>query len=332
MPPHPHVCVIIAAKNASATIERAVRSALAAPEVGEVIVVDDGSSDETGAAACKGDDGKGRLHIIRFEQNQGPAAARNAAIAQSKSEFLAILDADDFFLPGRFSHMMAEDDWDFIADNIVFVPEEGVSTIANGVGSFRRQPATLTLEGFIRGNISQRGKQRGEIGFLKPVMRRSFLDAHKLRYNETLRLGEDYDLYVRALAAGARYKVIHSCGYGAVVRADSLSGKHRTLDLKRLYEADRAILQTAKLNNGERKALILHEKHIRARYEQRHFLDLKNQKGPMAAIAYGLQNVAALPAIITGIAADKLERFAPKPQEQAAAPETRRFLLPVMAE
>ena len=63
------------------------------------------------------------------------------------------------------------------------------------------------------------------------MLRRSFLDAHGLRYNEDLRLGEDYDLYARALAKGARYKVVHGCGYAAVVRSDSLSGRHKTRDL-----------------------------------------------------------------------------------------------------
>jgi succinoglycan biosynthesis protein ExoU len=103
----------------------------------------------------------------------------------------------------------------------------------------RGEPIFLDLATFVDGNISKRGVRRGEIGFLKPVMRRGFLDKHALRYREDMRLGEDYDLYIRALANGARYKVIHSCGYGAVVRGDSLSGSHRTEDLRRLYEADR---------------------------------------------------------------------------------------------
>ena len=134
-------------------------------------------------------------------------------------------------------------DWDFVADNIAFVDDDTASDAFTMLDHFDPKPRILDLGEFVEGNISKRGVRRGEIGFLKPLMRAIFLDAHSLRYQESLRLGEDYDLYARALTKGARYKIIHSCGYGAVVRGNSLSGRHRTIDLKRLYEADRAILR-----------------------------------------------------------------------------------------
>jgi succinoglycan biosynthesis protein ExoU len=304
-----NVCVIIAAKNAAATIGMAVASALRESQVAEVVVVDDGSSDGTGAAALSADDGSGRLNIGRFEQNKGPAAARNHAIEISRAPLISILDADDFFFPGRFNAMLDGDDWDFVADNIAFVDAATISGAHEKVARFAPAPRFLDLVGFVEGNISKRGVRRGEIGFLKPLMRRSFLHAHGLRYNETLRLGEDYDLYARALAKGARYKIIHSCGYGAVVRSDSLSGLHRTEDLRRLYEADRAILAGSNLSPAAAASLRRHERHVRARYEQRHFLDIKAQSGIGSAFAYALANPTAVPAIAGHILADKTEPF-----------------------
>ena len=115
------VCVIIAAKNAEETIGRAVRSALSEPETAEVIVVDDGSDDRTMAEAASADDGTGRLEIVQFPVNKGPAAARNHAIEMSSAPLVSILDADDFFFPGRFRRLLAGRDWDFIADNIAFM-------------------------------------------------------------------------------------------------------------------------------------------------------------------------------------------------------------------
>ncbi len=101
-----------------------------------------------------------------------------------------------------------------------------------------------------------------------------------------MRLGEDYDLYIRALASGARYKVIHSCGYGAVVRGDLPGGSHRTEDLRRLYEADRALLRAFALPPQAAEALRRHERHIRGKYEllpvSRHS---KVQSGPRAALS-----------------------------------------------
>lgn len=310
------VCVIIAAKNAAQTIGRAVSSALQQPETNEVIVVDDGSSDDTAGAARAAADDSDRLKILRFDENRGPAAARNEAIRASHSPILGILDADDFLLPGRFQRMLAETDWDFIADNIVFVDEARAAKGQLDIAEIAPQPRLLDLNGFIEGNISRRGVQRGEVGFLKPLIRREFLDRNELRYHEQLRLGEDYDLYARALAHGARYKIIHSCGYGAVVRGNSLSSSHRTEDLRRLYEADRAILAQPGLSRQERALIERHERHIRARYELRHFLDLKNQHGKGRALAYAATHPAALPAIVGGILLDKTDRF----RRKAAAP------------
>ncbi len=303
------VCVIIAAKNASDTIGLAVASALREPEVAEVVVIDDGSTDGTAAAAASADDGSGRLTIREFEKNRGPAAARNHAIEISKAPLIGILDADDFFFPGRFASLLAADDWDFVADNIAFVNADTVPDAHARLDHFDAKPRFLDLVAFVEGNISKRGVRRGEIGFLKPLMRRSFLDAHGLRYNEALRLGEDYDLYVRALARRARYKIIHSCGYGAVVRSDSLSGRHRTEDLRRLYEADQAVLAKGGLSSAGAAAIRRHERHIRDRYELRHFLDIKSQSGLLSAAGYALAHPLAVPAIAGGILADKTERF-----------------------
>ncbi|MEF0940957.1 glycosyltransferase family 2 protein [Rhizobium sp. BR 362] len=304
-----NVCVIIAAKNASDTIGLAVASALREPEVAEVVVIDDGSIDGTSASASLADDGSGRLTIHAFEETRGPAAARNHAIEISRAPLISILDADDFFFPGRFKPLLASDDWDFVADNIAFVNADAVSVALTMLDRFEPQPRFLDLIAFVEGNISKPGVRRGEIGFLKPLMRRSFLDAQDLRYNQALRLGEDYDLYVRALASGARYKIIHSCGYGAVVRSNSLSGQHRTEDLHRLYEADRAILAGGGLSPADAAAIRRHEQHVRGRYELRRFLDIKGQSGLAAAASYALGNPAAIPAIARGILADKTERF-----------------------
>ena len=324
---HPTVCVIIAAKNAEATIGRAVHSALRESRVGEVVVVDDGSDDATAEASLVADDGSGRLRILKLAQNRGPAFARNHAIEQSHAPLIAILDADDFFLRGRFDSMLDGENWDFVADNIVFIDERSASRAEPAVPCFEAAPRFLDLPGFIEGNISKRGASRGEIGFLKPVMRRAFLDAHGLRYDEALRLGEDYDLYVRALLKGARYKIVHGCGYGAVVRSDSLSGKHRTEDLKRLYEADRALLASHVMEDEAKTVLRRHERHVRGRHELRHFLDIKAKGGLAKAALHALTHPAAVPAIVSGIAADKFSAVTARRSENAE-PTPLRYLLP----
>jgi succinoglycan biosynthesis protein ExoU len=321
------VCVIIAAKNAEETIGRAVRSALAEPEVAEVVVVDDGSDDRTMAAAGAADDGSGRLDIVRFPANRGPSAARNHAISHSRAPLIAILDADDFFFPGRFRPMLACRDWDFIADNIAFMERAEPARLP---ADFAPNPRPLDLEAFVLGNISRRGAARGELGFLKPVMRRNFLAARGLAYREDMRLGEDYDLYVRALMAGARYTLIESCGYGAVVRADSLSGRHRTKDLEALLGAERAILSAGNVPSGAADAMRRHHRQIGRRHALRAFLDRKRADGMGGVLAYALENPAAMPAIAGGILRDKLAAAQRRVKPPQPAPKGGlRYLLPV---
>ena len=318
------VCVIIAAKNAAGTIDVAIRSALQEKEVGEVVVINDASTDETARVAQQSDDGSGRLRVISLPENVGPAAARNHAIKVSEAPLLAILDADDYFFPGRFAPMMLESNWDFIADNIAFTMETGGTAKPSMFQSRARAISTLD---FIEGNISRPGVQRGEIGFLKPVMRRSFLDRNGLRYNEALRLGEDYDLYLRALIKGARYTVIEHCGYGAVVRANSLSGQHRTDDLRRLFEADNAILSQTDLPMDVEHALRSHERHIRDRYELRAFLDAKRERGLAIAFSQLLTRPGAWTAVVGGIVRDKTAGLRRTDDGEAAPPVGLRYLL-----
>lgn len=324
------VCVIIAAKNAEETIGRAVRSALAEPETAEVVVVDDGSQDRTMAAAAAADDATDRLEIVQFAVNKGPSAARNHAISISSAPLVSILDADDFFFPGRFRQLLACKDWDFIADNIAFMVKADPSRQPE---RFEPRPRQLDIEAFVRGNISRRGAPRGELGFLKPVMRRSFLDTHDLRYREDMRLGEDYELYARALLAGARYTIIESCGYGAVVRSNSLSGQHRTKDLEMLRNAERALLAAGNVPSNAAAAMRTHCRQVTNRHALRHFLDSKRDGGAGAALAYAFENPSAMPAIAAGILRDKIEaagrRF--RPAQDATETDGLRYLLPVVS-
>jgi succinoglycan biosynthesis protein ExoU len=320
------ICVIIAARDAASTIGRAIRSALGEPEIVEIVVVDDGSQDRTAEAALAADDGTGRLAVLRLERNRGPAFARNHAIAHSAAPLLAILDADDFFLPGRFARLLAQPDSDLIADNIVFL-DAAQAAASPQAAQIPAAPRLLGLAEFIDGNVSEHGTRRGEMGFLKPVIRRAFLERHGLRYREDLRLGEDYELYVRALARGGRYRIIHSCGYGAVVRPDSLSGRHRTEDLKRLLDADLSILESEELDREAATALARHARHLHARHALREFLDIKSNSGLAAAGFHALANPRKLPAVVGGIVRDKIDAFTTRGAASRTGPATPRYLL-----
>lgn len=260
----PNVDVIIAVWNREATIVSAISSALADSAINHVFVIDDASEDNTVASARGCDDGSGRVIIRELNNNIGPSAARNIALDLSSASWVTVLDADDFFLPGRISKLLAWcSDCDFVADDILRIAEDRVEKGHYDplISSQPFTPWLCDLETFVRGNIGKPGKARKELGFLKPIMRRNFLVGHNLRYDENLRLGEDYAFYAKALAHNAKFLVVPAQGYVSLVRPGSLSGRHTKKDLERLRDSDRALVKMRVFSVAETRAI---QKHYRA--------------------------------------------------------------------
>jgi succinoglycan biosynthesis protein ExoU len=281
------IAVIIAAYGSEKLIARAVRSALAQPEAGEVIVVVDASPDATAAAARAAGEGDPRLIIIEQAVNQGPAAARNAGIRASRSPWITVLDDDDFMEPGRLGRLLALDQgFDFIADDLLLAAE-GAETGPRTPMWFQGSaaPELVSLAAFVRANCPDPLRPRRELGFLKPLMRRAFLETHDLAYDEGMRLGEDYDLYARALAAGARFLLVPAQGYVAVRRPDSLSGRHGAAELQALRGADDRLLRRSGLSAETRAALRIHRRSSDKRYQWQRLIDAVKAGDPAEAAA-----------------------------------------------
>jgi glycosyltransferase involved in cell wall biosynthesis len=103
--PDMRVSTVVAAYNAERTIAQALDSALAQNCRGhEIVVVNDGSTDGTAAVLEKY---SGQIRIVD-QRNQGAAAARNAGVAQTRSRYVAFLDSDDLWMPGKLNTMVAE--------------------------------------------------------------------------------------------------------------------------------------------------------------------------------------------------------------------------------
>jgi succinoglycan biosynthesis protein ExoU len=320
------VCVIIAAYNAAATIGRAVSSALAQAEVTEVIVIDDASTDTTAAAAQASDDLTGRLSVQRLQSNAGPSRARNIAIGQTKAPLIAILDSDDFFLPGRFAALLAIPDWDMIADNIVFVSEDDPTKLnPDIITAHRTVSRSLTAASFVQGSISRADRFKGELGFLKPVLARAFLDRHALRYAEEMRLSEDYDLYVRALIAGARFLIAPGCYYVAVERPGSLSVSHGVAELAAVDAAMARLRTAAPANDAAlHDALKRHHAQIARKRRHRAVLARKREIGTLRALREQVQTPGQLAEILSDVFGDKLGL---SPRGAAQEQDAPRFLL-----
>jgi succinoglycan biosynthesis protein ExoU len=323
------VDVVIAAWNSERTIGRAVRSALLQRQVAQVIVVDDASTDATEAAARAADDGSGRFTVVRLPENSGPARARNVALEHSRSPCFCILDADDYLLPDRMDRLFAAagHPWDLLADNIVIVPQAlDHMEIRLGRADTHQPPTELELAPFIWGNISRPGRPRAEMGFLKPIVRRAFLDRHGIRYDESLRLAEDYALCVRALVAGARYLLVGACGYVAIARDDSISARHSGNDLQSIAAFDEGCLADHPgLHSAARAALKAHYRTTLRKYHHRVVLACRRERGVLPALATLGRFPASVPHIVAETVRARLD--ARLGARRTSAPPRVRLLL-----
>lgn len=145
---HALISVIIPVYNAEKFINRAVQSVLMQTykEI-EVIIVDDGSSDESTSVCASIDDV--RIKVIR-QENAGPAQARNTGLEHAKGEFICFLDADDYLEPNYIEMLytgIQHADISVCGYNVISEhseicrPEEGIVTSSVAVNSVLHQKA-----------------------------------------------------------------------------------------------------------------------------------------------------------------------------------------------
>ena len=185
----PTFSVVIAAYQAADTIAEAVESALAQslPPL-EIIVCDDGSTDGTASALEPYLD---RIVLIRKPRG-GAASARNAALARTRGEFFAVLDADDAYLPERLDALaelaVARPDLDILyTDAFLEVGQQVVAQFVEGCPfAFRDQRAAILERCFC----------------IAPAYRRATL-TQAGGFDESLRTGSDWECLIRLLRGGA---------------------------------------------------------------------------------------------------------------------------------
>ncbi|MEM7562437.1 MAG: glycosyltransferase family 2 protein [Pseudomonadota bacterium] len=213
------VSVIIPAYNASSTICRAVDSALGQSGVQtEVIIVDDGSTDATRAVIRATYGQNANVQLLTTAKNSGPGAARNLAIEQASGDWLALLDADDWFAPKRLETLINAaifNGFDFIADSYYLSRDNETIPYAARFTDITR-PDRVT--GFDAASFVRHG-----MGSVKPVIRKQFLDKHKIRFDPAIWRAEDLLLFGTLLMHGAKFGLLNTPLYYRSVTPGSLS-------------------------------------------------------------------------------------------------------------
>jgi glycosyltransferase involved in cell wall biosynthesis len=133
-----NVSVIIPVYNCESYIEKAIISALNQPEVLEIVVVNDGSTDNTEVILDRLVTENQKIKVFHHlnKANKGRSATRNLGIKQAKGNYIAFLDADDYYLPNRFAN-----------DKIILEINKKVDGVYNAIGvHFYREASNIEEE------------------------------------------------------------------------------------------------------------------------------------------------------------------------------------------
>jgi len=247
----PTFSVVIPAYQAAATIATAVRSALdQVVSAHEVIVVDDGSTDDLDGALREFE---GSIDVVH-KPNGGAASARNAGIAAASGDFMAVLDADDRFHPHRLEALselaQQRPDLDLLTTDTRFIAggEAAGSFLAENPFALEDQRTAILGSCFVGGWPAARLDRLREIG----------------GFDESLWVGHDWDCWVRLVLDGSRAGLVNLPYYDYVVDSGGLTaGRVRSL-WDRVSLLEKAARNPA-LRPGERPAL---ERELRRRRDE----------------------------------------------------------------
>ncbi len=200
------VSVIIPVYNREQFLMQAVESALILEEVGEIILIDDGSSDGSLDLCKKLVEDHGNIILLQHPGgvNYGISASRNLGINNASKEFIAFLDSDDWFLPERF-----------LKDKKIFYEFPYADAVYSSVILEENQNELSKIYGLnfdIRKSI---GFNSSPLEFYKTflktrkvichtnsiTLKKDFLLKDKL-FDERLKLHEDTELWMRLLRRG----------------------------------------------------------------------------------------------------------------------------------
>ena len=221
----PSVDIIVPAYNAASFLPQALESVIAQEfEDWRILLVNDGSTDNTGEIAAKFQKRLGERMLVITQANAGLPAARNAAIRASTAEFLAILDADDVWLPCRLSESLksfATRPAAGISYGLVSRIDEHGAVFSTFNGNGPNADGRIAPEIFMR---------RIELPCPTVTFRRSAIDRVGF-FDEALRATEDRDLWLRI---ALRYEVAFVPKVIAYYRS---SPKSMSTDMDRMLTA-----------------------------------------------------------------------------------------------
>lgn len=200
-----YVSVIIPAFNAADFINNSCQS-IVDQTIGdwELIFVNDGSQDGTLSIVQSLAAADKRIKVIDLSSNSGPACARNAGLVLAHGDWIALLDADDRYGRDRLEVLIRaaeQTEADIVLDNQFVVDPTSKRVAFLAIEPPKDEVVTLEFSAFLR-NVQ--ASTFFDFGYLKPIIRRRWLEANGIKYREKLRLGEDLMFLMDCYAHSAK--------------------------------------------------------------------------------------------------------------------------------
>ncbi|HJY43002.1 MAG TPA: glycosyltransferase family 2 protein [Propionibacteriaceae bacterium] len=252
----PAVSVIIATYNAGALLGHAL-DALAAqtlpPHLIEIIVVDDGSTDDTWRYLNELQGIRSNLKIFQQPHTGGPSAGRNRGLSEATGAYVFFHDADDYFGPDalwRLINLAQQQDSDIVVPRVSWFGKPGA-----------RPASTRTV-------LDADLAENGVWGALTPhkLVRRSLIEKLELRFNEDMVQGEDQVFMATCLFAARKISILGGRDlYNRRLLPDNsnLSRQRQTLANKQLTTTRMVALVVANTTPGERRDRLLRRVFVR---------------------------------------------------------------------
>jgi len=197
--PSREVAVIIPAFNSGDHLHQALASLAGQTVQPSVVVVADDDSEDDTIDRARSWQGRLPIEIVRLDRNRGPGVARDRAIRHTTAPFLAMLDADDLFLPDHIETMLAAHSTSpglISAQELSWYPGTGLS-----------QPKEARRD--------HPNHDQPNVGELHALLRHNYVNFGfftRRLYDKAGGFGEryyceDWDLWIRMLRAGARLTI-----------------------------------------------------------------------------------------------------------------------------
>lgn len=216
----PFLSIIIPVYNKGKYLDKCIQSIVKQSFTDfEIILVNDGSSDESGSICNQWQKEDSRIRVIH-QQNSGVSNARNNGLKYATGEYIQFSDADDWWSEESFRDLFKDISIYDSPDILIY----GMTKVYPNGNSKKIHPHALgriALKDFLS-NLIVEQKETGVYGAVcNKLTARHIINTHHIQFNPSYNLIEDYDFYITCFEHSQSIALSHQCGYHYLQEAEN---------------------------------------------------------------------------------------------------------------